>query len=390
MSSKPGTALSFWFPSHLCIASNPSLSLLAGHRMGYDEHPWIDRPIYSSSVQALESKRQCEADSAGRSIQEPQSLAVSFRHSGWQPDRKRVAESLARTEQCDSRRTAFCDCGNFAYVLQNADDPSQYRLAGSSCHDRFCVPCATERSGVMAANANRIVQGKEVRFLTLTLRSEHEPLGALLDKLYASFQALRRRNIWKDHVVGGVAFLEIKWFAEKERWHPHVHCLIEGTWIDQKEISKAWHEITGDSFVVDIRRPGNMDSIARYVAKYASKPLHKSFARIADRLDEAVLAMRGRKLAITYGSWRGELLTQTETEGVWIQIGSLDAMIARAAHGSIEAIAVMQALTDRDLSELYGRAPPTIPQGVVRIGPDVQSTFFGAWLANGTYRYSYD
>lgn len=358
--------------------------------MSYTDHPWIDRPIFSSSVQALESDSQSRQHVAGRSISEPTSLAVSFRHSGWAGDRERVARSLARTSQCDSRRTAFRDCGDFAYVLQNVDDPSQYRLAGSSCHDRFCVPCATERANVMAANARRIVQDKEVRFLTLTLRTEHEPLIEVLDRLYAAFQALRRRRIWTDHVVGGVAFLEIKWFADKARWHPHFHCLIEGTWIDQAALAAAWLDVTGDSFVVDIRRPPNKDTIAGYIAKYASKPFNSTYGRIAERLDEAVIAMRGRKIAITFGTWRGELLTTTEVEGVWVNVGSLEAIIARASHGNLDAIAVMEALTDRNLAELYGRAPPMIHEEVVRRSKDIQCTFFGAWRANGSYRVQTD
>ena len=38
-------------------------------------------------------------------------------------------------------------------------------------------------------------------------------------------------------------------------WHPHVHMFaLLDTWIDQEHLSETWHEITGDSFIVDIRR----------------------------------------------------------------------------------------------------------------------------------------
>lgn len=355
-----------------------------------DHHPYLDRVYYSSPVQALERESQAKQNRAGRSISSPAFLSVDFRHSGWKGDRERVMRSFVRTHQKLSRMDEFRTCGSHAYVLQNADDPSDYRLAGSACHDRFCVPCATERSYVIAGNVNRIIADREVRFLTLTIKTDDMPLADALDKLYKSFQALRRRAFWTKAVTGGVAFCEIKWIKATSRWHPHLHCLIEGTWIDQKEIKHAWHAITGDSFIVDIRMPGSSTAVARYVAKYASKPLNTSFSRDDELLDEAILAMAGRKLAITFGRWRGELLTQTKTEGTWINLGSLESMIAAAASGPGRARDIIESLTDRDLSDLYERAPPWKPMRARPPANDGQATFFGVWLANGSYRYRYD
>ena len=71
----------------------------------------------------------------------------------------------------------------------------------------------------------------------------------------------RRRNAQKGQlhtefakVAGGIASYEIT-NHEENGWHPHVHmiCLLTD-WIDQKALSREWEEITGDSFIVDIRR----------------------------------------------------------------------------------------------------------------------------------------
>jgi len=55
-------------------------------------------------------------------------------------------------------------------------------------------------------------------------------------------------------VAGGIASYEIT-NHDENGWHPHVHmiCLLTD-WIDQKALSQEWEEITGDSFIVDIRR----------------------------------------------------------------------------------------------------------------------------------------
>ena len=46
-------------------------------------------------------------------------------------------------------------------------------------------------------------------------------------------------------------------------WHPHVHMFaLLDTWIDQEHLSETWHEITGDSFIVDIRRVKKINNMA--------------------------------------------------------------------------------------------------------------------------------
>lgn len=71
----------------------------------------------------------------------------------------------------------------------------------------------------------------------------------------------KRRNCYKGQkwtefakVAGGIASYEFTKYEDKG-WHPHVHmiCLLTD-WIDQKALSEEWHDITGDSFIVDIRR----------------------------------------------------------------------------------------------------------------------------------------
>jgi hypothetical protein len=59
-------------------------------------------------------------------------------------------------------------------------------------------------------------------------------------------------------------------------WHPHVHMLVLlNDWIDQ-EAFETWHEITGDSYIVDVRKVKKSKELgyakaAAEVCKYALK-----------------------------------------------------------------------------------------------------------------------
>lgn len=339
----------------------------------------------SSFLEAPESKAQHAIDTAGLLVCNEARTSVLFRHSGWFGDRKRIAEALARTDQPTARQEAYRDCGDQAFVLRNVEDPSRYRVAGSCCKDRFCLPCATERSTLIAANVVDLAAGKELRFLTLTIKTNDEPLTDQLDKLYRSFQALRRRAVWTKAVTGGAAFLELKRSSKSDRWHPHLHCLLEGRWIDRKELVRAWYEITTDSFILDIRPIHNTEHAARYVTKYASKPFNASYVRRPDLLDEAIVALKGRKLAVTFGNWRGLLMTARPPDGTWELVAPLHSIIQRAAAGNIECRAIMECLTDRDLAPIYERAPPIEPIPLKPRLTASQLNFFGTWDANGSF-----
>lgn len=344
----------------------------------------------SSLLEAPETTSLLQPDDPGRSITDHAMLSVGFRHSGWKHDRQRIYRSLERTHQSLSRQEAFVACGAHSYVLRNVDDPSRHRVAGSACHDRYCLPCATERACIIANNVQELIEKKEVRFLTLTVRTIGLDLPQSLDKLYRAFQVLRRRSIWTNNVTGGVAFLELTWSDKSKSWHPHFHCLIEGRWLDQKDLARNWLEVTGDSYVVDIRRPGSNSTVARYVTKYASKPFNTTFLRDRVLLDQAVVACKGRKLVICFGAWAGKLLTAPPIDGTWEHVAPLEVILQQAAHGDVDARAILKSLTDLDLSDLYARAPPRYTRPKKFEVSDLQLSFFGTWQEDGSWKTQYD
>ncbi len=286
-------------------------------------------------------------------------LSINFRHTGWAHDRQRVYDALRRTQQSGNRIFDFTGCGKHSYVFQSVEDPDVYTLGGSTCHDRFCLPCGRERSRVIASNVKLRTEGKPARFITLTLRSTTEPLADLLVKLTRDFGALRRSKLWRKRVTGGVGFLECKWLAAKNRWHVHLHCLVQGRYVPHDELSRTWENITETSKIVDIRIATNDKHVTFYICKYASKPLDRTVLTEPLRLDEAIVALKGKRLCMTFGSWRGYKLTEPQEPGTWVQLGTLDEIIDRAEAGDMIAGTALDAL--RIEYAPSPRAPPAHP-----------------------------
>lgn len=260
-----------------------------------------------------------------------------FRHSGWRHQRHRVYAAFTALGETGRRRERFAACGSNAWVMRSEEDRPRYRLAADYCHDRWCQPCAVARSRLIAANLRPVIQDVPHRFITLTLRSEGEPLATLLRKLYRSFARLRRSKLWASTIKGGVAICEITYNQDKQLWHPHLHVIATGKFLPQAQLSATWLKLTGNSPVVDIRLIRGHEQCVGYICKYASKPINPTFAHDHDRLCEAILALRGRKLALTFGSWRGIRLTEVHDETTWTPFQPLQTVRDHALRGDQEA-----------------------------------------------------
>ena len=94
---------------------------------------------------------------------------------------------------------------------------------------------------------------------------------------------------------------------QTKEWHPHVHMFaLLDDWIDQEQMSETWHEITGDSFIVDIRKVKKEKDLgyakaAAEVCKYALK-----FGDLTvENTWEAFKVLKGKRLSGAFGSLYG-------------------------------------------------------------------------------------
>lgn len=307
----------------------------------------------------------------------------AFRHSGWTKLRNRVFAAFVRLDRihhncCQesltgssiqpgkpvvtrTRRTAFAECGQDAWVQESTTQPGVFRVVSSKCKDRFCVPCSNDRS----RTAQTILQEKLTtgvhRFITLTLRSESESLQSQVDRLYSSFRKLRQRVFWKSRVKGGVAFVEVKWSDKGNRWHPHLHIVTHGRFLPVKDLGREWYAVTGDSWIVDVRAIKDERKAASYCAKYATKGYDASAIATNARLIECIKVFRGRRFVIAFGDWKGLSLTEEQSETGWRIIDTLANVLAKVTQGDTNACRILSLLKPEIDEELatHLRGPPS-------------------------------
>jgi len=276
---------------------------------------------------------------------------TTFRHSAWAAKRRLVRAALLATGATSRALEAFDDCGACA-VVEYCEDEQRYRVSAQHCKNRFCEPCMRAKANLMAANLReRLLTYKlgDARLLTLTIKHTDTPLKEQLTKLYADFSQLRKEKVWKNNVTGGMATLEVKWDPDTAEWHPHLHCIIEGDPMQKSRIADAWLRITGDSYVVDIKALNSSKDTAYYLSKYVSKGCNDAMWLNQNAAEEFVLAMKGRRTCMTFGTWRGfKLLKKPSDDRNWKRIGTLDYVVAQANEGHRWAIALID-LINRDL-----------------------------------------
>lgn len=284
-------------------------------------------PLY---LDPPEIPRDFPPDSPLGPIDPSQTLSERWRHASWQTTRKRVYESLCRTMQPVARIHSFSACGSAAFVVKHRIEPDRYRIVGSGCRDRFCLPCARERSRVVVDNVTKYLKHQPVRFLTLTLRHRDVSLSEQLRRLYECFRKLRSSAYWRKHVTGGAAFLEVT-LSLNGTWHPHYHCLIQGKYLPRSEVRRLWHEITGDSHIVDVRMARGDVEVIKYITKYVTKSFSGRISRDPEKLDELVAAMYRVRTIIAWGTWRDLQATEAVADTDWEYLCTLEDLVRRAS-----------------------------------------------------------
>lgn len=268
-------------------------------------------------------------------------IEANFRHSGWLPDQARVCAGLLAAGATLARRVAFSLCGAYAVVVRDRNDPTRYSIRASYCHDRFCKPCSRARARVIANNVADIAPTNNLRFLTLTLSDRNPSLVRTLDRIYQAFRRLRAGTGWRRNVYGGAAFLETKWNPDSYRWHTHLHVIVEGDYYPQKQLKEEWTRATGGATIVHITRVRDRPMTLRYVTKYGTKAIDTATLRDPERLQEAIKALHGRRLVLTFGSWRALKTKPPRDTTEWEDVVTLSRLLINAAKGEADALYIL-------------------------------------------------
>ena len=119
-------------------------------------------------------------------------------------------------------------------------------------------------------------------------------------------------------VEGAIGTFEVT--KNEKGWHPHAHLVVLlHDWIDQRALSEEWYCITGDSFIVDVRRIDGSKPIAHAFAEVCKYALKFSTLELQDTW-ACFLALKRSRLAFTLGCFRGinlpAALTDDPIEGL--------------------------------------------------------------------------
>lgn len=188
--------------------------------------------------------------------------------------------------------------------------------AAQFCKKHLLCPLCAIRRGAKALAAYlarwEVIQAQKTALrpflITLTVK-DGDDLRERFKHLHKSQHELwkrkhRGRGSCLDSVAGAVWSYEVKRGSGSGDWHPHLHMIaLAEAQPDQDELAKEWHQITGDSFIVDVRPISQEDPVSGFIEvfKYAVK---FSDQEPADTV-HAWQVLKGKRLLSSAGCFRG-------------------------------------------------------------------------------------
>jgi hypothetical protein len=141
------------------------------------------------------------------------------------------------------------------------------------CSDKTCPDCRKRKFWTeFSLYKQRVKRKQRLRLITLTLLIKHSskaPPYYKIRRVRNAFRNLLRRSPYNYLIKGGLYSVEA--IQNPSGWNVHLHVLAEGFFISQARLSKDWKDITGDSYIVDIRKVYNGLGGLKYILKYLLK-----------------------------------------------------------------------------------------------------------------------
>jgi Replication protein len=227
-----------------------------------------------------------------------------------------VAEYIGSLAEHKTIADRVKTCGDYL-VFRHYFTVDQVKLHGAKlCMVHLLCPLCAIRRGSRALKSYldrwEVIRAEKTSLkpflVTLTVKDGPD-LEERFKHLHKSQRELwmrkhRGRGSALDGVAGAVWSYEIKRGKGSGLWHPHLHMIaLAENQPDADLLASEWHNITGDSFIVDVR-PIQQDDPAegfmevfKYAVKFSDQPP-------ADTL-QAWLTLRGKRLLGSAGCFRG-------------------------------------------------------------------------------------
>ena len=253
---------------------------------------------------------------------------------------KDLVKEFPHREDYQKLEANVLTCANYL-VFNNYYTIEEIKLTKFfSCKKHMLCPfCAARRAVKLGTkNTERFTQVTEESpelipaMLTITVKNG-EDLKDRFDHLKNSFRKLQKhRRQWISTGRGKSEFCKIEGAAfsyeiahsNEKGWHPHIHMIVLlNNYIDIKKFSEEWKAITGDSFIVDIRKlkantnkntnnaiVDAMQEVFKYAVKFSDLTLERQF--------EAYETLKGQRLIGSFGLLHGVKIPESLTDDLEI------------------------------------------------------------------------
>jgi len=208
----------------------------------------------------------------------------------------------------------FENCRDRLLMFRCRDEGRQFAVV-ETCKSRICPECQKVVRQTYFRQWYRYicrmpkVGGKQLMLLTLTVRCSGQvddvqikrrfhQVREFLELVYgtrADRKQKIKRHSMKQNGNGAIAVAEVG-----QRWNLHFHLLVYGPRVPQAQLAQLWRDVTGDSYVVDIRRVGKLRGGVWEVLKYMAKvPFADGVAEYVQYLS----VLKGTRRVHTFGTF---------------------------------------------------------------------------------------
>lgn len=248
-------------------------------------------------------------------------------------------------------------CANFL-LFKNYYEIDQIKLTKFyACRQHLLCPfCAAIRaSKAIQKYTERVDQVMREKpklkpvLITFTVLNGEDLEERALHLINSFRKLINRRKDWLKKGRGFNEFCKINGamysyentYTKEKGWHPHIHMFaLLDDWIDQEKLSQTWNEITGDSFIVDVRRvkkdkeygyAHGAQEVCKYALKFGDLSVEKTW--------EAFKVLKGtRKVGLrltgAFGSLWGVKLPDKMTDDTPVENLAHLEMMYKYVHGA--------------------------------------------------------
>lgn len=291
------------------------------HDLGSGSPSCLETPVITSHF----SPEAKSGGNTGRKLGEH-----SEAHDRARALRKQLLERL-EAEEADDLVTNFRKCGDpFELTCTSC---GELHTCERRCSKKWCPVCvrrlATKRSMKFRA---AVAAMKWPLFVTLTMRNVDDLSQDAVRKLRRAFGKLRNRKLWKAHVKGGAASIEVTNIGNG--WHPHLHAILDCEWLAWKtpkpkatdsrarklqlcekaaqELERVWSRCLNQTTAsVKVKRTNEVD-VVQEVLKYSVKG--SDLVESPDPVAPIIRCLEATRLVTTFGTLFGKKLIQAPEE----------------------------------------------------------------------------